>query len=144
MRETRNTIQRTLVLNNVQGRCDHPTADEVFAAVSADQPQISRGTVYRNLHYLAENGKIRRVELPGTADRFDWRTEPHCHVQCLGCGRVDDVDVGEIREMDALAACITDVHGYRIDSHKITFRGLCPACRQQTEHLTKNNREVKQ
>ena len=65
----RKTIQRALTLRAVQTMQSHPTADEVYEAVSAEHPNISRGTVYRNLNQLSEDGEIREMEVPGGADR---------------------------------------------------------------------------
>ena len=65
----RNTIQRALTLEAVQKLQSHPTADEVYAAVSAEHPHISRGTVYRNLNQLSEDGKIREMVYDKTKRR---------------------------------------------------------------------------
>lgn len=59
--------QRELVMRQVQSRCDHPTADEIYTAVRDDCPGLSLGTVYRNLNGLVEAGRVRRVSVPGQA-----------------------------------------------------------------------------
>ncbi len=75
--QTRNTVQRQIVLQAVLRMHDHPTADTVYAAVAADHPSISKATVYRNLNQLASQGEIRRVAVPNGADRYDFNLEEH-------------------------------------------------------------------
>ena len=80
--EKRNTIQRSLVLNAVNKLQCHATADEVYDEIAKEHPNISKATVYRNLKLLSDMGVIRRMEVPGGADRFDHRCQEHCHVRC--------------------------------------------------------------
>lgn len=60
MTQQRNTKQRKLILEVVQAHQDHPSADQIYAEVRKLDPKISRGTVYRNLNLLADNGEIRQ------------------------------------------------------------------------------------
>ena len=62
--------QRELVLRTVEQLCDHPTAEEIFDKAAPECPGLSLGTVYRNLNSLVEAGMVRRVSIPGRADRF--------------------------------------------------------------------------
>ena len=62
MRKQRNSKQRQLVLDAVMARCDHPTADEIYLDVRSKYDRISRGTVYRNLGILAENGNVMNIK----------------------------------------------------------------------------------
>ena len=78
----RNTIQRSSVLEAVNKLHCHATADEIYNEIVKEHPTISRATVYRNLNLLSEMGEIRRLEMPGSADRFDHISSNHCHVQC--------------------------------------------------------------
>lgn len=126
----RNTIQRTLILEAVNKLQNHPTADEVYAEVAARHPNISRGTVYRNLNQLSENGDISDLKVPGGADHFDHVPEKHYHVRCVRCGRVFDV---EMDYMEDLETSIKDPHGFQILGHDLMFRGICPACSETSE-----------
>lgn len=121
----RNTIQRTLVFNAVQSLQNHATAEEIYQMLAAELPTISRGTVYRNLKELSASGKIRKVEVPGGADRFDHKCQNHYHVRCDLCGRVFDV---EMEYMDGLEGKIRNANGFSFTGHDILFRGICPAC----------------
>ena len=67
----RNTIQRQLVIAAVRFLADHPTAEEVYDRITMEYPDISKGTVYRNLNSLVESGLLGKVSVPSGADRFD-------------------------------------------------------------------------
>ena len=121
----RNTIQCSLVFDAVKKLQCHATADEVYEEIAKDHPTISRGTVYRNLQRLCEMGEIRRREVPGGADRFDHRCDDHYHVRCTKCGRVFDVDMEYLPNLEN---SIRDAHGFQFTGHDIVFRGVCPAC----------------
>ena len=84
----RNTIQRSLILEAVNRLQCHATAEEIYNEITREHPNIGRGTVYRNLKQLSEGGEIRKLEVPGGADRYDHRCHDHYHARCLGCGRV--------------------------------------------------------
>ena len=122
----RKTIQRALVLEAVNKLQCHATAEEIYQRVTSEHPNISKGTVYRNLNQLADSGEIRKLEIPGGADRFDHRCHNHYHVKCLKCGRVFDVDMEYIADLEQK---IRDTHGFVFSGHDLVFRGLCPDCR---------------
>lgn len=123
--QRRNTRQRKLVLDAVLASCDHPTAEEVYNAVRARDDKISRGTVYRNLNLLAEEGTILSIKAPGGV-RFDRTVKPHAHVICLSCGEVVDAPSPVDPETEGRVAEATS---YEIASHYTIFEGICPACR---------------
>lgn len=125
-----NTIQRSLVLDAVNRLKSHATADEVYAEVAATHPNISKATVYRNLNLLSEMGMIRKLEIPGGADRFDHICKEHCHVKCEKCGRVFDI---EIPYIDGLDNRVENRNGFELTGYDILFRGLCPGCRASSD-----------
>ena len=125
--QKRNTIQRTLVLEAVNRLQCHATAEEIYDMVSREHPHISRGTVYRNLKQLAEEGAIRKMEVTAGPDRYDHRTHNHYHARCLECGRVFDVEMDYLRDLER---SIRDAHGFVISGHDIMFRGVCPDCQK--------------
>jgi len=122
----RNTIQAVLVLEAVNKLRSHATADEVYQEIAREYPRISRGTVYRNLNRLAQAGEIRKIEVPGGADRFDHLCHDHCHVRCEKCGRIFDVDMEFV---SGLEKNIRDPHGFQFTGYDLIFRGICPRCR---------------
>ncbi|MCI6443474.1 MAG: transcriptional repressor, partial [Clostridia bacterium] len=97
----RSTVQRKLTLEAVNSLHCHATVEEVYAEVSKEHPSVSRATVYRNLKDLSDSGEIRRINNAGGADRFDHIVEKHYHVRCDKCGKLFDVDMpymGELQE----------------------------------------------
>lgn len=124
--ERRNTIQKDLVLKAVQELKRHLTADEVYEFIKKEHPTIGRGTVYRNLKILVEEGAIRKVEVPDSSDRFDFTLKDHYHVKCVKCGDIFDVDMEQLPD---LKAKIRDTHGMEFLGYDIFFKGICPACR---------------
>lgn len=128
--QSRNTVQRQIVLQTVQGMHDHPTADTVYAAIASEHPSISKATVYRNLNQLASQGVIRRVSIPNGADRFDFNISAHYHVRCTQCGAVYDVQMPPVAD---LIGQVQDASGVEIERYEILFEGTCAACRKQKE-----------
>lgn len=134
----RNTIQSTLVLETVRKLQCHATADEVYHEIMKDYPTISRGTVYRNLQRLCEMGAIRKWEIPGGADRFDHLCHDHYHVRCVSCGRVFDVDMDYIPNLEK---SIRDAHGFTFIGYDIVFNGICPECQDHTDPSEQTGRD---
>lgn len=134
---SRNTIQQDIICSTVKGMTDHPSPDEVFQAIRQKHPSISRATVYRVLNKLADRGEVRKVSLPGTADRFDFRTEDHVHIRCKNCNQVFDADFAEAKELlHQLRAATGDgiqaeLEGFEITGANLSFEGLCQDCRKK-------------
>ena len=124
----RNTIQRDLVLGAVRELGCHATAEEVYGHIAENYPSISKGTVYRNLAVLVDEGAIRRVEIPQAADCFDHVCERHYHVRCVACGKVYDVDM---EWMGDLTERVRDMHGFDFLEYDLVFKGVCPACKDK-------------
>ena len=124
----RNTRQRQVILEELRKLTCHPTAVGLYEIVRLRLPRISLGTVYRNLERLAQRGEIRKLELGTTQARFDGDLQPHDHVRCVECGRVDDIhDV----PLDLCGAAGKDWGGYEILGRRLEFYGICPSCRKQ-------------
>ncbi|MEW4412805.1 transcriptional repressor [Clostridium sp. AN503] len=126
----RNTIQSSLVLETVRKLQCHATADEVYSEIIKTYPTISRGTVYRNLQRLCETGEIRKREIPDGADRFDHLCDDHYHIRCVKCGRVFDVDMEYIPNLEQ---SVRDAHGFSFTGHDIVFKGICPECKRNMQ-----------
>ena len=111
---------RELILETLKGVRSHPTAEEIYAMVRVCEPNISLGTVYRNLGLLAERGEILRIS-SACGDRFDFPCSPHYHIRCVRCGRVEDIDSEFTAEISSLAA--------RLGAENMLAEGLCQSCR---------------
>lgn len=129
MKKQRDTKQRRMVLEAVLSRCDHPTADQIYSDLRIQDDKISRGTVYRNLGILAEDGDITNVKVPA-ADRFDSRLDRHYHMYCTMCGKVFDAPLAYKSEYDEE---IEKKTGFRITRHRVVFEGQCQDCLQKEE-----------
>lgn len=128
--DKRNTIQKSLVLNAVRELRNHATADEIHRKIAEEHPTVSRGTVYRNLNGLAEDGEILKIEIPGEAERFDHNCTKHYHVRCIRCNEVSDVDMDCIPD---ILDRIRDSHGTEFIDYDIVFRGICRNCAEKPE-----------
>ncbi len=124
------TVQRRTVLEVVLERDDHPTADQVYEAVLARLPRISRTTVYRVLDRLAELELIRRVHHPRASSRFDGKIHRHHHLVCLQCNKIFDY---EDAALDAIPWPQKKPHGFEISDFSVQFIGICPDCRKKEE-----------
>lgn len=128
---TRYSRQREEIKKYLSTRKDHPTADTVYTALRQQLPNISLGTVYRNLTMLADSGEILRLRLGDGVDHFDYDTSPHHHFICSRCGAVHDLRMDNIDfVMDAARNGFDgEIHGY-----VAYFYGLCNTCCKTGEH----------
>ena len=117
--------QREAIRENLMNRYDHPTAETVYMDIKQEYPNISLGTVYRNLSLLAELGEIQKLTTGVGPDRFDGNPKSHCHFLCQGCGQVSDIRFEKQDEMIAEAA---NHFSGNIAGMSIQFYGKCPNC----------------
>ena len=117
--------QREMIKDFLKTRHDHPTADVVYMNVRRQNPNISLGTVYRNLKLMEQDREIARLEMPAGPDRYDRTTAPHGHLYCDGCQKLTDIPVvGLVRELEAAI-------GTEVRSYQLTVHYLCPDCRRK-------------
>ena len=91
--------QRESIKEFLMTRKDHPTADVVYENVKKIYPNISLGTVYRNLSLLSDLGEIQKLSSFGGADHFDGCVIPHCHFMCTECKRVLDLETEDVNDL---------------------------------------------
>ena len=126
---SRNTKQQEIVAEHLAALPGHVTAEEVYASVHAAHPSISKATVYRVLNKMAASSKAIKIPVSGGADRFETATQPHCHIVCSICGRVDDVMLDpSLDGIDEIAQRMVD--DYKISGHELQFFGVCKRCQQ--------------
>lgn len=123
----RKTKQREAILRVLRGTTSHPAADWIYDEVRKEIPDISLGTVYRNLKLLRECGEILDIDLSSTSIRFNGNRENHYHFKCGKCGRVFDIDEPVDEEINKRIARRT---GFKISYHRLEFRGLCKECQK--------------
>lgn len=129
-RQQRSTAQRATVLQALKEGGGHPTAEELYERTKRTHPHVSLATVYRNLRLFERMGIVQQIDLGGRAARFDVRVDPHDHIECTKCGRVDDLSLDAPIELEALAAEKT---GYLVSGRRIQFIGVCPDCLGKAE-----------
>ena len=118
------TRQRQLIYDIVTAAPEHRTAEEIYDLARAKMPAIARGTVYRNLGILVDEGQILRLEMPGGPARYDRGRHPHPHLICQRCGGVEDLVMPEgfLDEM-------TRDRGVALTGYDLKLYHICPACR---------------
>lgn len=118
--------QREMIKEFLMTRTDHPTADVVYMNVRQSYPNISLGTVYRNLTLLADLGEIQRLRVGDGIDHFDADTSPHYHFICKNCGAVIDL---EMENIDSIMDIANKKFDGCIQGHFTYFYGKCPDCK---------------
>lgn len=128
MPTTRFSRQREAIATALRARCDHPTAETLYHSLRKTHPNISLGTVYRNLALLENRGEALRIRNQDGPDRYDGATTPHDHLHCRRCGAlVDLMDMGELVNMDAAKEAAAH-RGVKLESRQLSFVGLCRDC----------------
>lgn len=123
-KRARNTKQLEVIWEAIKDDASHPTADRVYARVRDRFPNISLGTVYRNLQKLVFDEKLQVLML-GRSQRFDPLVTRHQHFICEKCGRVFDVLVDT---RDEIKPAKLPHAGFKVTSHRLAFYGACKNC----------------
>ena len=116
--------QRELILREVLSRSDYPTAEQICTSLRAVCPRLSLGTVYRDLNTLVDIGKVRRVSIPGEADRFEGPQEDHQQLYCRSCQKVKSIHISDAKLKALIDACPDIVP----EDYSLTVFGLCDEC----------------
>lgn len=117
------TKQRSAVLEVVSRKGCHYTAEEILEEAKKILPDISRATVYNNLHALERNCVIRRITAEGSSDRYDSSYIPHGHLYCTVCGEVNDFDIPDFNKS------LSEIADTEIDSYELKVRYICKKCK---------------
>ena len=120
--------QRAAILSSLQSRRDHPTAETVYTSMKEAFPNISLGTVYRNLNQLAEAGMIAKHSFGVLSiDHFDYNTSPHYHFVCKCCNAVIDLPM-EHSGFASIDEAASEGFDGLIEEHRLYFCGICKNC----------------
>lgn len=133
MTRKRYSPQRDLICRYVKNSTCHPTAETIYQALRVTTPGLSRGTVYRNLGILAEEGQITRMPFP--IERYDGNTAPHAHLVCTCCGNVYDL---QMRYDPSLDEAVSKLGHCQVQRHDCFFYGQCSTC---IEHVPMINQK---
>jgi Fur family transcriptional regulator, peroxide stress response regulator len=118
------TPQRLAILEYLEGNENHPSADEIYKAVSKKYPTMSVATVYNTLETLSKRGRIRELSIDPDKKRFDPNTKAHHHLICVKCKKIRD-----IRGAMPLKMPPAEPADFEILGHHIEFYGLCSECK---------------
>ena len=118
-RATRYSKKREAILDVIRSSDAHPSAEWIYQALKPAHPDLSLGTVYRNLLFFQRQGTIQSVGVVHGQERFDAVTTPHSHFVCNTCGA---------------NRAVREQYGFEVDRHELTFYGKCQACMQAEKH----------
>ena len=118
--------KRNAILAGLRESKAHPSAEDLFTVLKPQIPDLSLGTVYRNLSLFKQQGLCISVATVSGIERFDGNTEPHVHFICSGCDAVIDLD--EMQVPEALREAAASCCGGRVDGCQLSFTGLCQKC----------------
>ena len=121
--------KREAILEALRCAKDHPSAEMLYSRLKGTYPDLSLGTVYRNLAFFINDGEITSVGAVAGQERYDADTSPHAHFICRRCGRVLDVELPALEDMDGAVERAT---GGRVAGHSLSFRGECAECLVKT------------
>lgn len=124
----RMTIQKRIIMEELGKTKEHPAAETLYGRVKERLPEISIGTVYRNLEILIRSGKARKLIDSKRINRFDGNPERHFHIECTNCGRIDDFP---LKTAELLKKDIYTDTDYEITAYDVFFYGICPGCKQR-------------
>lgn len=120
--KVRPSVHRLAVLEYVANRHTHPTADEVYTALSVDFPNVSRTTIYNSLHALVEARLLKELDIESGSTHYDLAPQsPHSHFRCTKCG--DIFDMGLPTGLDNIVNS-----GFVVETTELYFSGMCPKC----------------
>jgi len=118
----RPSYQRLRVLEYLRQHPGHPTAEEIYEALSPEIPTLSRTTIYNTLHMFANHGLVHCLSLDGVETRYDIMLENHGHFKCDQCGSITNFQL----EIDQIP--VKGLKDHQIRQKNVIFNGLCPEC----------------
>lgn len=121
---------RQAILECLRDTATHPTAEWIYEKLRPNFPNLSLGTVYRNLCQLKDAGLILSMGVVAGQEHFDGNMDPHAHVMCSRCGRIVDVPITPA--MTTAIGTAMRASGFRFTEPK--FVGICPECSKKSNN----------
>ena len=129
MERTRKQFRkRNAILDYVRHSDQHPSAETIFEALKPEIPDLSLGTVYRNLSLFKQEGLIQSLGTVNGVERFDGIVSPHVHFICSHCARIRDLH--QVQVPDSLRKLAADEANATVEQSVLLFFGLCDECRR--------------
>jgi len=120
------TPQRLAILGYLDGNKEHPSAEDIYRAVSRRFPTMSFATVYNTIETLRQRGMLLELTIDPDKKRFDPNIKPHHHLICIKCRRITD-----IHKNYKLSVSSIESGDFEIVGNHIEFYGICPKCKQE-------------
>ena len=120
--------QREEVINCIKNNKNHPTAEEIYMSLKLRNPNISRGTVYRNLNLLVDKGFVNKISNSGKSDKFYYVCDKHSHAICKICGNVFDFQILIDDNIKNAIKTQTELEEF---SNEFTVYGICKTCKKK-------------
>ena len=117
------SVQRIAVMDYLLTHKTHPTADEIYNALSDSIPTLSKTTVYNTLKLLAQQNAVLSLDIDEKNTHYDGDTSPHAHFRCTECGMIYDVSINESPDATSLQN-----KGFKVLEAQINYKGICPKC----------------
>ncbi|MBU5485404.1 transcriptional repressor [Clostridium sp. MSJ-11] len=121
------TPQRIAVYKYLKSTKEHPSAEVIYKALQEEYPTMSLATVYKALKTLVEVHLVQEINVGEGNFRYDGNTCPHSHIQCLQCGKVDDIEVC-FQDLNEKISSHTD---YDVLTNQVYFYGVCKGCKEK-------------
>lgn len=122
------TPQRIAVYKYLCSTKEHPSAETIYKALHSDYPTMSLATIYKALKTLVAVNLVQEINVGEGNFRYDANVESHPHIQCVSCGKVDDIEGISLSHLNETIVNYTD---YKILSNKIYFYGICSYCKEK-------------
>lgn len=119
----RTTKQKKIVLDVVNNSFIHPTAYQIYELCKKSIPDISLGTVYRNLNSLVDEFQIKRLKMPDNVDRYD-KILKHSHFICVNCMGIIDINEHILNDVNS-------INGNKVIDCEVIIKGICKKCLQK-------------
>ena len=122
------TPQRLKIVSMIE-RHGHINIEELYREMREEFPSVSLATIYKNINQMVENGLVQEVKLPTQKSVYEIVKEPHLHMVCDRCHKIEDIVIGT----DKIIEEAEKVSGYKILDSFITLRGICPECQKKAD-----------
>ncbi len=121
--------KRLAIIEALKDTNTHPTAEWIYTKLKTDYPDLSLGTVYRNIKKFCADNKVKSVGVVGGQERFDANIEPHSHFTCEKCNAIIDIDKTFLNA--DLLSTLSREYNISVLSHDVMFHGVCNHCRAE-------------
>ena len=122
------TPQRLAILRALIGSHQHPSVEQIYRQVRRDFPTTSLATVYNTLECLKILGEVLELPLAGASHYDGRKAEPHPHIVCTVCGRIEDLDI----DLGETTQAVAQERGYADVRQRLEFYGVCPHCQDRS------------